>query len=307
MVIILISIACSNDEDENLSSDISLQRNDVTFLSEETDGMSVLIFDKKNKDNYKYLKSISSGWSADGKLTTILELGYYKFLIFKSAGMNTSLSPQPLDKEASFDDLRFMTKADTYGDGYVLPVDEIFLPDPVVAEQEYHIETATTVYSKLTRAVSQVTLNLNRGYSNSSGFSEQPFESGRSIMNQIAGIELDITGVGESINIYESTGSKKTHYSSTTATSISDKGFASFAGPFVFPSIAGEEAEVKITINPTVDSAFPIMEKTIKGKLEKNKKLEITLWMTSTYNFIDISVNLTDITTETDGDSGIWE
>jgi len=308
MLAVLIFTACSNENDgDDSQSGTSSLRNEVT-LSSETDGVSVLIF-AKEEGKYKYLRSINSGWSAERKVSTILQLGYYKFLMFKSAGINTSFSlPSELDAEGKMKEIEFSAKPDSHGEDYVLPVDEIFFPETAsVAEQEHNIDGPKTIHNKLTRAVSQVVLNINRGYADGSDMKPLPYAEGKSIMDNIASIELDIEGVGEVINIYESRGSKKTYFSATQASSTTTEGFAVFKGPFVFPSIAGEEAEVKITIHTIDSDIFPNTEKIIHGKLERNKKLEISLWMTSTYKLIDVLVDLSEITEETEGDSGIWE
>ena len=65
---------------------------------------------------------------------------------------------------------------------------------------------------------------------------------------------------------------------------------------------------VYITITTKTGSAYPAtMTEKVQGLLERNKKLKITLWLTSTYEFITITVDTEPISENTDGDSGIWE
>lgn len=310
-MLVILATACSNDDIEvqqpldQGKSDYSTTKSAVTFAGEMND-VSVLIFGEENNEYY-YQKSISSGWSVDGKVSTLLALGNYKFLFIKSAGINTSVFPNPLDDNSTFSSIKFEAKPNTGKTDYVLPVDEMWLPETKkLADSVYTILDKTTVKNKLTRAVSKVVLHIKRASVVNGVITELPFENSNNIMQNIDEITLDILGVGEAVNIEGGIGKTNTLYTSKAAI-ITDEGFASFEGPFVFPPAVNDKATVHITVTPVNGSAFPEMKKTVEGYLERNKKLEITLYVTATYQFINVNVDIEPISDEEDGDTGIWE
>lgn len=310
MLIVLLT-ACSNEDDNEFIQDNSTLKSNseaITFdLDMDMGGVSVLIFDEDNND-FNYLRSITSGWSIDGKVSTRLELGKYRFLFVKSAGINTSFYPNPFDNNTSFDDVKIVANSDSQNAGYVLPVDEIWLPETEdLAKTTYTIVDETTVYNKLTRAVSQIVVHVKRVANENGKITELPFPSGKDIANDIKEIRLDIDGVGEAVNISGGLGATKTKDILDEINEIDDNGFATFEGPFVFPMATNDETSVGISVIPSEDSLFPEMKTSVKGLLERNKKLEITLRITSTYQLIDIIVDINPITEISQGDSGIWE
>ncbi|MDU1891667.1 MAG: FimB/Mfa2 family fimbrial subunit [Dysgonomonas sp.] len=308
MLIILLT-ACSNDDEKVFIQDNSSLNNKseaITFL-QDVEGVSVLIFNEDGS-KFSYLRSIVSGWSIEGKVSTRLKLGKYKFLFVKSAGTNTSFYPDSFDSNTSFDDVKIVAKTDTSNDGYVLPVDEIWLPETeALANTTYTIVNETTVQNKLTRAVSQIIVHLKRAASSNGVVTELPFPEGKYITDNIKEIKLDINGVGEAVNIRGGIGSTKTQDVLNQVTDTDDDGFATFEGPFLFPQAITDPTTVNITVVPTDDSLFPEMKTVVNGQLERNKKLEITLLVTATYQLIDIIVDVNPMTEISDGDSGIWE
>ncbi len=309
--IMLMFVACSNEEGivENSLGDKlnSMNNKAVTFSGATMDGVSVLIFGH-NSSEFKYQRSINTGWSADGKVSTLLELGKYKFLFLKYTKENTTFYPDPMNTNSTFDQIRIEANNDTGNSGYLLPVDEIWFPETEqVANKEYLINDSVTIFNRLVRAVSQVQLNINRGYKNGEKISPLPYTDNENIMQHIKEIKLDIAGVGEAITISGGEGSSKTMYISESASTITDDGYAVFNGPLVFPNGTGANTTVDITITPKDGSAFPVMASRVEGLLERNKKLEITLWLTSTYKFINVTVTTEPISENKDGDTGIWE
>lgn len=315
-------MACTEDEgivDEMTSSVIETRSGGAVTLSADIDGVSVLIFGE-NEGDYIYQNSIASGWSVKDmatntyEKTTYMNIGKYKCLFYKLAGNNTELSPSLLTNTTVFEDIRFNAKNDASNPNCKLPVDEIFLPalseNP---DQIYVIPDVNLIQSKISRAVSLVVLNIKRGYKNEEGKYDSipyPNPGTRNIMNEIKEIKLEINGVGESLDIYGSaTGNGRTIYTAGNISGnidINNRGFATIDGPLVFPAAENITPTVKVTISPTSDSAFPILEKTVEGVLERNKKLEITLWITDTYEFVNITVN-TGPMSEMNGDIGIWD
>ncbi|MDR2947753.1 MAG: FimB/Mfa2 family fimbrial subunit [Prevotella sp.] len=308
MLIVLLT-ACSNkDEDvfDHGNPTLDHKSEAITF-SQEMGGVSVLIFNESN-DNFKYLRSIVSGWSTDGKVSTRLNLGKYKFLFLKSAGTSTSLYPASFDDNTSFDDIKIIAKTDTQNENYVLPVDEIWLPETEeLAKTIYTIVDETTVQNKLTRAVSQIIVHVKRVANESGKITELPFPPGKNITDDIKEIKLDINGVGEAVNIRGGIGSTKTKDILDEVTDIDDYGFATYNGPFVFPKETAGQSTINISVIPSEDSVFPDMNTSVNGRLERNKKLEITLLVTATYQLIDITVDTNPMKEIAQGDSGIWE
>lgn len=308
-LLLLFVTACNTDNDYDTTQDETDLRssNTVTF-SQEIDGVSVLIFGKNDNNQFLYNRSISSGWSDEGKVSALLDIGYYKFLFIKSAQATTSFSPTLQPGATSFDNVKIKATADVANPGYLLPVDEIWLPSIEEANEEYEILDPAYIQDTVRRAVSQVILNIKRGYHNGTTYVPIPFKQGVDITNIIKTIDMDIIGVGESIDIYGSYGSAhKTRFTANTPTEITTDGFAVFKGPFLFPPEDGNDSQVNIVITPQDDSPFPEMRKDITGKLEKNYQLVITLWLTETYQIFDITVDTTPITDSKEGDKGIWE
>lgn len=306
-----MTTACSNEGayiESSLGEELnSVNSKAVTFSGAEMDGVSVLIFGHSN-NGFKYLRSINTGWSVDGKVSTLLEIGTYKFLFLKYISVNTTFYPNSLNTSTNFEDIKIVAKEDPLNNGYLIPVDELWLPETeAMADETYLINNPTTVYNTLKRAVSQVQLNIKRGYNKGTTIAPYPFSDGKNIMDNIKEIKLDIAGVGEAVTISGGEGSSKTQYSSQAATEITTEGYAVFEGPLVFPNGTGANSSVKITIVPKDGSAFPVMTADVEGLLERNKKLEITLWLTSTYKFINVTVKTEPISESEDGDLGIWE
>ena len=54
-------------------------------------------------------------------------------------------------------------------------------------------------------------------------------------------------------------------------------------------------------------SALQPVQLRLTGKAERNKQLEITLWITLDYPVIGVEIQTAPITEEQDGDTGIWE
>lgn len=307
-VLIIIFSACYNDNEfiHNNLYPIS-ESGSITFL-QDLEGVSVLIF-KENDEEFKYVRSIDSGWSTDGKMSTRLMFGNYRFLFIKSSGENTSFYSNSFNTAgASFDDMKIITRADFENENYVLPVDEVWLSETEQqAKTIYAIVDETTVYNRLTRAVSKIMIHLKRVSIENGEIIEYPFSEGSNIAENIKEIRLDINGVGEAVNIKGGIGFTKTKVTLQEAIEITEDGFATFEGPFVFPLSTPELSTVNISIIPYTNDISEQMNTSVNGLLERNKKLEITLLITNTDQLIDIIVDTNPITEKSDGDSGIWE
>jgi len=310
-IITLLFAACSNrDDDATYGNESVLTRSYVTY-SGDVEGVSVLIFGFKN-NNYYFQNSITSGW-VENKISTNLEFGSYKFLFYKAEGTETTLSPSQFGSSVKPEDVTWYAQENTDPErsSYVLPVNEIWLPETSeMAGTIYEIVGNDLIQNTLKRAVSQVELYLLRGKQVDGEYSPIIYTGDENIMEDIAEVRMDISGVGESLTYLGTTGSSKTYFSATEGTSISDDGFAFFEGPLVFPTEDPDGlAEVTIQLIPKAGSILEGIDltKTVTGKLERNKKLSIKLWLTSTYNIINVDVDTSEMTSSNDGDEGIWE
>lgn len=306
---VFATVSCTSDLEDNgaVVKEMPALEKTVTF-SGGMDGVSVLAFQQKNGGEFLYKETVAGTW-VNNRIETIMEIGKYKFLFSKTPNTNTSFYPASLViGNTKLEDTRFEAKPDPQRGGYVLSVDEIFLQEtPELAKEIYHIVDSTTIRAELKRAVSQATLIVKRGYRSNTGYTELPFSNGESIVDHIETINLDIKGVGNSLNIDGGLGSVNTYYSVNQSDSIIAGGFAHYTGPFVFPNETGANSEIDITIYPTSTSLFPVTTGKVLGVFERNRKLEITLWVTATYELITVTVRTAPITAEDEGDEGIWD
>jgi len=300
---IIFSFACS--QEEKLGVDPPAETRAVT-LAGMFDNVNVLVF-KDNGSDFLYKQTVNSGWSVDGIKTISLEQGTYKFLYYKTDGILAERVPASLTETVSFDSFEWKAQDDSgNGSDYVLPVDEMWLPETSqMAEQEYVINSSsTTVSNTLTRAVSQVIVHLRKGTQENNGSTQVPQGSNMLLGNLI----LDIEGVGKSVTIAGSSGSGKTKQTIISGQSDGEV-FASFEGPFVFPS--ENDATINISYQPASGIPFPEITTSVTGPLNRNKKLEITLWVNDNDPVdeeLQITVEVVDMEDSDDsGDVGKWE
>lgn len=303
--LLLLAASCVREKEGIEIKESVLATRSVT-LNGGMEDVSVLIFGRNDPD-FTYQSCIVSGWDAQGKTSARLEIGEYKFLFFKFTGVHTFLDPKLLTDNVTFENIKVKAEEDETRNGYVWPADELWLPESAaMANEIYSIQGGETVQNKLTRAVGKIVLQLKRGISENGKIDSLPYPEGETIMEDIEKVSLDITGVGEAVSVNGGIGNSKVFWETAQASRITESGFAVLEGPFVFPSGTGEETKVDIVLLPKAGSAFPELSKQVKGRIERNKRLVITLWITSTYKFIGITVKTDPISTEIDGDQGIW-
>lgn len=302
-------LSCNNSNEEYLYPKALNMNSSGTTFTGGIDNVSVYIFQQSNTDNqYYYDGIINTGWSSNNTINKNLELGNYKFLFMKCPEKNTTISPD-LNLAPKFDEIKIMAKT-TNTAGYVYPVDEIWLPEIfTVANKEYSIKGGEKIKNNLTRAVSQIELKVKRAfYDNGIYIDSIPFNNGKNILENINHIDMTVEGVGEAINLAGGIGEKNMSYVFSPENAVvNPTGFAVFKGPFVFPNGTGKNATVNFTLKPTLESGLPELKKTISGKLERNKKLSITLWLSSTYKLIDISYQISFFDQPVEGEEGIWD
>lgn len=267
----------------------------------------VYIF-RKDGNDFRYDSMINSGWSADGKMTARLLVGEYKFLFTGPADNRTSVLPATLSPAVTIEQLYFAAQTDNGQPNGILPVGELYLPTPDVADSVYTIRGGDDIECTLQRRVSQLTFAVRRGYKGDDGsYIPLPYEEGHNILERIKELRVEISGVARQCNYLRTSGGGTIYgtYNGTEAAELDEQGFATFTGPFVFPSATKTEADLKITPVSASGEALQTLE--LSGKLEANRQLEVNLWLNPSNFDIGITINTLPITDRTDGDAGIWE
>lgn len=284
------------------STDVVLQkqgaREDLTAYVFRLDG-----------DAYRLDRVLSDGWSADGTLRVYLPDGSYRFLFAEGGGSTLQPVPAPLDG-AAWEEVCFERKTDPARPDTWLPTGELFLQKPDEARREYLLAgTRLTVPAKLTRAVCEVVLNLKRGYPKpQGGYTEVPYTTPHTVLDQIDRVALTVTGSALRVGIGGGSGTAEVHAElSASQAVLSDDGFARITGPMLIPPADGTDVGLHLAVTPTENASIAPAELDLKGPCVRNQRLEVTLWITSAYPTIGVEVDLTPITDEQAGDSGIWE
>ena len=245
------------------------------------------------------------GWTPDGKLSVRMPNGHYKFLFASGAADRIALQPAPLTRQTSWEEAAFVLP------GTCFPADELFLQYPASdANTVYTIDgAAQTVRARLTRAVCRISVTVKRGYHDGTRYVEVPYAKPQSVLDQIGRIELSADHTGLRVNPGGSSGTATVTATLTAAdyAELTDGGFVRLEGPFVIPPADGGEVGLDITVVPAAGAALQPVQLRLTGKAERNKQLEITLWITLDYPVIGVEIQTAPITEEQDGDTGIWE
>lgn len=302
--------SCSEtNEETDLSGErdcISTKASLVAFKSDYP-SQRVYIF-RKEGDVFRYNSMIDKGWTEDGILTTRLLVGEYKFLFTNPLTGQLNILPVSLDKTVTIEQLRFTAKKDDqHGENSILPVEELFLPSPEVADSIYTIRGGHEIKCMLKRRISQLEFVLNWGYKNGDEFIPQPFDKGQDILKIIKEIKIEILGVAQECNYLHTSGKGNVYlnYLATQCDSIDEQGFATFTGPFVFPPADNKEVDIIVTLISSSEASYPSLQ--LNGKLEANRKLKVNLWLNSSDFNIGVTIHNDSISERTDGDSGMWE
>lgn len=285
----------------------------VFFQTGETKDVSLLIF-RREGDRFSYQSTIDKGWSTDGKITISMDYGDYQFLFLRSDGTGIELTPHPLQPDTELEEIRFNARTNSARSGEMLPVNELFLPEPEEATRIYAIQGEETVSCTLKRAVSRLLLVLKRGHAENGTYVPEPYEDGKNILDDIREAHITIAGVGTSANIYgtQGAGILSTTFSEADKDSLTGEGFAAFTGPFFLPPADNEIVEVSAVLFPKNGAAEETIQKTVKGTVKKNEQLQVVLWIKTDSEpegdrLIGITVDTKPISDETEGDKGIWE
>lgn len=277
----------------------------VSFISD-SPSQCVYIFRKEGSE-YRYDSMMDSGWSENGTMVTNLLIGDYKFLFANFSEGQLNVFPSSLDGTVTLDQLRFVARPDTEHEECILPVGELFLPEPNVADSVYSIQGNNEIKCTLHRRVSQLEFMLKRGYKNSNEFVDQPYGEGEgNILEKLKELHVKISGVARECN-YEKVSGEGTvvqTYSAEKQGSVNEQGFVTFTGPFVFPPANDKKIVLEITaVSPSGETYQTV---SLSPALEPNRKLEVNLWFTSSGHEIGITLIRKPLSGQTDGDMGVW-
>lgn len=279
----------------------------ITLLREGAQQITAYAF-RRQGDRFLFDTLFREGWSSAGRLSVRMRSGSYKFLFAGGEGENLPLLP--LSRQTAWEEIAFTLKEATAPGSY-LPADELFLQFPAAdAEKVYTVaDTEQTVRSRLTRAVCRIVVVLKRGYRDGGQYVEVPYPSQQSVLDQVGGVELAASGTGLSVNPAGTTGTATVwaSYSAADFTALSETGFARLEGPFVLPSADGGEIVLNLKIEPAPGAALAASQLQLSALAERNKQLEVTLWVTSAYPEIGVEIQTVPIEDEQQGDTGIWE
>lgn len=312
----LFLLACADpvsDLEEPEAGGDPAQNTPVTLKAGEGSAISVFIFRRKG-DSFLYQSTVDQGWSTEGQVTVPLEKGTYQFLFVRSEGTGTALTPHPLQADTYPEELRFNALPDPDHEGEILPVNELFLPEPAIAAQMYTIQGGETVTCTLKRAVSRLLLILKRGHAENGVYVPEPYPAGTNILQTIQEAQVTISGVATSAHIRgtEGVGTLSTTFSEAKKDSLSQDGFAFFTGPFFFPPDGNGVIRVSVTLLPTDGTAGETIRKVVTGNVKKNEQLRVVLWIEkenkpSVNRVVGVTVDTQPISKETEGDQGIWQ
>lgn len=300
--------ACSVSGTAEPVPDIATTR--VVLQQAGAEPLSVYAFRQQN-EYFLFDAFYRDGWTDDGRMTVRMANGNYKFLFAGGESQQIALVQQLIAGQTAWEDALFGLRENPDLPGTCFPADELFLQYPASEANAIHAVKGgdMTVSAKLERAVCAIRLFVKRGYRIGAEYAEVPYPAPQSVLDEIERFDLTIENTGLRVNSDGSSGSAAVVKSLTAAncTILSNNGFAEYAGPFIIPPADGGEVDVRIDVTPAANSALQSAQLHVTGRAERNKRLDITLWITSGYPLIGIDIRTAPIEQEHEGDTGIWE
>lgn len=282
----------------------------VILRQEGAQDVTVYAF-RRQGDVFRYDTLFRDGWTSDGRLSVRMTGGEYKFLFACGAGENLALDPAPAKGGTTWEEAAFSLREDPASPGTCLPADELFLQYPSAdANRVYTVKgIAQTIPAHLSRAVCRIGISLKRGYRDGDSYVEIPYAAPQSILDAIDRIDLTARNAGRqaSPDGYGGTAEVSASFPAAEAGKLTDEGFVVLDGPFVIPPADGADLDLELTITPAAGSHLQPARLRLGGKAERNKRLDVTLWITSAYPTLGIEIRLDPIGREQEGDAGIWE
>ena len=302
--------ACSTSGEETLLQPVTqagFQR--VTFTRANNIPYSIAVFREFNHV-FLYQKTLNTGWTGNGQLTTELPIGNYLFLFALHYGQNTLLSPELFPNETPFNELKFLSQQDPDNEGLILPADELFLPE-THADSIYHITASSTIKCTLQRAVCQTLLYIKRGQKTDDGhYLPIAYENNKNILQSLSSIKMNLqqTGTATTVNaVSTGQGEILSDFDLSAPDTLTTEGFAVFKGPFFFPAENNGEITARITLEPATNSPQPVLTSTVTSNLQRNQQFIITIWVTNDWNFINVEADTREMNREIEGIKDIWD
>lgn len=304
------TLSCSRQEETPFRGEPAPTALCLTTFSGNIQNYSVSVF-REEQGQFLFQNTFSAGWSADGKLSVQLPVGNYQFVFAHNYGIQTQISPAPIQDVTSFGELRFTTSAQEGTSPLQLaPSDELFLQEQK-ADSIYKLTQASTIKCRLARTVAQPVLYIKRGYALEDGnFQALPYSDGKNILQDIEKVQFDIQGIGQAMDALSTpygTGNLSVEMNAAERDSITSEGFARFKGPFVFPPEAGQTTSIKVTLQPAANSLHSSLSMTVNPILKRNHQLIIIAWINADWNAVGITTDLKPIDQTTPGEDGIWD
>ena len=219
--------------------------------------------------------------------------------------------PDPIDRQTAWEEVAFALRENAEVPGTCLPADELFLQYPASdADAVYTVGGRDlTVPATLRRAVCRIEVSVRRGYRDGRQYVEVPYEKPHSVLDEVERIELSAGNTGLRVNPSGSGGTAVVTAVLAAAdyAELTDGGFVRLEGPFVIPPADGGEVTLDLSVVPAEGAALQPVQLHLTGRAECNKRLDITLWITSGYPVVGVEIRTAPIEREQEGDTGIWE
>ena len=303
-----VCAACS--EPERADGGPNPQTTRVTLRREGAADVAVYAF-RRQGDRFLFDTLFREGWTSDGRMSVRMPNGQYKFLFASGAADRLVLAPEPLTRQTAWEEVHFALRENAEAPGTCCPADELFLQYPASDADAIHKVGGAdlTVAATLRRAVCRIEVSVKRGYHDGTQYVEVPYAEPQSVLGEIDRIELSAGAAGLRVTPAGSSGTATVAATLAAAdyAELTDGGFIRLEGPFIIPPADGGEVGLDISVVPAAGAALQPARLHLTGRAERNKRLDVTLWITSGYPAVGVEIKTAPIEREQDGDTGIWE
>ena len=287
-----VCAACS--EPETADGGPNPQTTRVTLRREGAADVAVYAF-RRQGDRFLFDTLFREGWTSDGRMSVRMPNGQYKFLFASGAADRLVLAPEPLTRQTAWEEVLFALRENAEAPGTCGPADELFLQYPASDADAIHTVGGAdlTVAATLRRAVCRIEVSVKRGYHDGTQYVEVPYAEPQSVLGEIDRIELSAGAAGLRVTPAGSNGT------ATVAATLAAADYAKLTD--------GGEVGLDISVVPAAGAALQPARLHLTGRAERNKRLDVTLWITSGYPAVGVEIKTAPIEREQDGDTGIWE
>ena len=287
-----VCAACS--EPERADGGPNPQTTRVTLRREGAADVAVYAF-RRQGDRFLFDTLFREGWTSDGRMSVRMPNGQYKFLFASGAADRLVLAPEPLTRQTAWEEVHFALRENAEAPGTCCPADELFLQYPASDADAIHTVGGAdlTVAATLRRAVCRIEVSVKRGYHDGTQYVEVPYAEPQSVLGEIDRIELSAGAAGLRVTPAGSSGT------ATVAATLAAADYTELTD--------GGEVGLDISVVPAAGAALQPARLHLTGRAERNKRLDVTLWITSGYPAVGVEIKTAPIEREQDGDTGIWE